>query len=71
MTEFRNRMNEVIDKLKRNEADLVEENETLQQQAQLKWTLQTLKDLLEGDLTMCKWDQLVVILVDHGLEDFL
>ena len=36
MTEFRNRMNEVIDKLKRNEADLVEENETLQQQAQLK-----------------------------------
>ena len=36
MTEFRNRMNEVIDKLKRNEADLIEENETLQQQAQLK-----------------------------------
>ena len=58
-------MNEVINKLKKNEADLAEENEMLQQQAQLKWTLQTLGDLLEKDLTMCKWDQFVVILKDH------
>ena len=29
MTEFRSRMNEVIDKLKRNEADLIEENGVL------------------------------------------
>ena len=33
MTEFRNKMNEVINKLKQNESDLVAENEMLQQQA--------------------------------------
>ena len=36
MTEFRTKMNEVINKLKQNESDLVAENELLQQQAQLK-----------------------------------
>ena len=30
MTEFRNRMNEVISKLKQKETELAEENETLQ-----------------------------------------
>ena len=33
MTEFRTKMNEVINKLKQNESDLVAENELLQQQA--------------------------------------
>ena len=38
---------------------------------QLKWTLQSLKDLLEEDLTMSKWDTFEMILKDHLLEDFL
>ena len=64
-------MNQVIDKLKKELRDLAKENEELEIQVTLKWTLQSIKDLLEGDITMMKWDLFNTILQDHSLQDLL
>ena len=44
--------------------ELQEDNEKLLQEVDLKWTIQSIKSLLEGKLMHTKWDWLADILED-------
>ena len=71
MTEYRNEMTLMIDRMKTKEKELKQENQELQQQVTMNWTLQSITWMLEGELTMEKWDKLAMLLQDQGLTEFL
>ena len=65
MSEFRQKMNVMIDKMKTKEKELKEEIDELQLQLTTHWSIETLNWILEGEWTMDKWDKLVMLLNDY------
>ena len=65
MTEYRQKMNLMIDKMKSKEKELKEEIEELQLQLATHWTMEKLNWILEGEWTMDKWDRLVTLLNEY------
>ena len=50
--------------------ELIIENDELQGQIGMKWTLESIKGMMSGQLVMAKWDTFTVMLKDHYQEEY-